>query len=85
MNRCLVVTMQILCTLLMAGAAIPAVSAGDAERGKSPRAPATDSELDALLTREALRVLRRLQPLEGQRIGGPVRASMDVDTGAITV
>ncbi|WP_349984177.1 hypothetical protein ABRP17_000380 [Stenotrophomonas sp. WHRI 8082] len=67
------------------GAAIPAGSGGDAGRGKSPHAPATDSELDALLTREALRVLRRLQPLEGQRIGGPVRASMDVDTGAITV
>lgn len=67
------------------GSAIPAVSGGDAGRGKSPHAPATDSELDALLTREALRVLRRLQPLEGQRIGGPVRASMDVDTGAITV
>ncbi len=67
------------------GAAIPAVSGSDAGRGKSPHAPATDSELDALLTREALRVLRRLQPLEGQRIGGPVRASMDLDTGSITV
>lgn len=84
MNRHFLGTGRLLCALMMAGAAM-AGDGAEARQLEAPQVGANEIELDALLTREAWRVMRQLEPLDGQRIAGPVRASMDVATGLISV
>lgn len=86
MKRSNFALMHALCIVLSSGAALPcfaqhAASAMDADS----RAPLHDVDMDAALTAEARRVMRNLAPLPGQRLGGAVRATMDLATRSITV
>jgi len=85
MKRNVEVFGTLLCGLMMTGASMAPVASADSGGLRSPQVEANDVELDALLTREASRVMQRLEPVDGQRIGGPVRASINVGTGLITV
>ena len=78
---------KIYARLMVAGILIGAAFATTSSVASAHTPPVfrQDVQLDALLTAEAQKILDNLELMEGQRSGGTVTVSMDVEAGVITV